>query len=163
MPLMPSLVSHIYGSSGNNFNEKSERVTILAFKVTFGKFSFWQVKIHINAFKFHFGQNFLGPLCFKKYGCAEYRCPKRATGDTPYGPKTFLEWIFMHAPTCWNVFLLCTVNCFSKNRLLSNFNHHGVANSISGPLGVTFGHEIENLCGNHMLWEFCILWRKIFC
>ena len=84
MPLMPSLVSHIYGSSGDNFNEKSERVTILAFKVTFGKFSFLQVKIHINAYKFHFGQNFQGPPCFIIYGCAEYRCPKRATGETPY-------------------------------------------------------------------------------
>ena len=94
MPLMPSLVSHIYGSSGDNFNEKSERVTILAFKVTFGKFSFLQVKIHINAYKFHFGQNFLGPSCFLKYGCAEYRCPKRATGEAPYDPIPVPQFIW---------------------------------------------------------------------
>ena len=37
-----------------------------------------------------------------------------------YGPKIFSGWIFMHAPTCWNVFLLCGVNFFSKNQTSVN-------------------------------------------
>ena len=31
-----------------------------------------------------------------------------------------------------------------------------------GPTGVTDSFKIENLCGNHMLWAFCILWQKNF-
>ena len=33
----------------------------------------------------------------------------------------------------------------------------------TSPLGVTFDPEIENLCGNHMLWTFSIFCWKKFC
>ena len=45
---------------------------------------------------------------------------------------------------------------------LSHFNCQGGPCSSGGPLGVTFWLKIENLCGNHILWAFCILLEKMF-
>ena len=46
---------------------------------------------------------------------------------------------------------------------LSHFNCQGRPCPSGGPLGATFWLKIENLCGNHILWTFCILWGKKFC
>ena len=46
---------------------------------------------------------------------------------------------------------------------LAHFIARGRSWPSGGPLGVTFDPKIENLCGNHILWSFCILSKKYFC
>ena len=46
---------------------------------------------------------------------------------------------------------------------LSRFFARGRPTASGGPLGVTFGPEIKNLCGNHMLCTFHILCQKKIC
>ena len=45
---------------------------------------------------------------------------------------------------------------------LSRFFARGRPTASGGPLGVTFGPEIKNLCGNHMLCTFHISCEKKF-
>ena len=81
----------------------------------------------------------------KTLKCWYFKITLRTRWGYPWGP---LETI------CWH----------SGTTLVSasHLDCQGETKQSGIPLGVTFGPEIENLCENHILWTFCILWEKNF-